>query len=225
MPAADMGYQYYKDFPERHRRQQLRCVAWSTGCLIPFLGLSGAGVLVYGTLLAYMPSWVFVLGLLFFVSVLFYFVKSLAGSIRDDLTGRIVPYFKEHVGLKGLDAAFWSGEELARNCRQLDQLAEKHGVSALSSFGYCDDRSGERLTWHNTADGIETISSLEAHLSEIERDRTAREGSAILDELKRMRNALAKAGDKNIPFCLILRNGLDRFISPMEMDQRKGSFW
>jgi hypothetical protein len=47
----------------------------------------------------------------------------------------------------------------------------------------------------------------------------------LVQELDVLQNNLEQAKDKNVRFCLLIRSGLDKMISPMEMDDRKGFFW
>ncbi|MCL4180207.1 MAG: hypothetical protein KJ072_21000, partial [Verrucomicrobia bacterium] len=49
--------------------------------------------------------------------------------------------------------------------------------------------------------------------------------TGLHDDLLRLQQYLKKAEAKGVRFCLIVRVGMDKMISPVEMDARKGHFW
>lgn len=134
---------------------------------------------------------------------------------------RIIPYFESTVG--GIET-FLAGEALARHLRQLDDVAADIGVTPLSEFGFNDDLCGETLVWHDAEDGLSALlpllAALEARPDRIEaRDPLALQ--CVQCDLRKMIEALQKARQGGIRFCLLLRHG--NGTSALEWEQRKGT--
>jgi len=181
--------------------------------------LTAAGVLAYGQSVLDSPTIIDFAGLAFFLAAFVFFAWFwLIRGIRECSICRIVPYFESRVGF-GKIQAFSGGVELAKHCRTLDALASQLGATPLSAFGFKDDRDGQKLNWHNPLDGIDTTARLKEHI------RGKQDAISIVQELDLLQNNLEQAREKNIKFCLLIRSGLDKMISPIEMDNRKGSFW
>ncbi len=135
------------------------------------------------------------------------------GGVRDSMRARIVPYFESRIGRHD---AFRHGAVVARRCASLDELCLARGVRPISSFGFADDIRGERVVWYDASEGLLTIRELMA---------AVHEEILLGEDLRAMEQALLRASEEDIRFCFILRNGMDHYISPMEMDRRVGSFW
>jgi hypothetical protein len=214
-----MKFKYIGNYPLKCLRKQIVSETWAIAFCVPFISLSAFGVWCYGQWALDTSTVINFAGFLFFCAAFMFFSWFwLLKNSRENLICRIVPYFESRVGF-GKMHAFSSGIEMAKQCRVLDILASKIGVSPLSAFGFKDDRDGQKLIWHNPADGINTIVRLKEQL------QNNPEASLLIQELDLLQNNLELARDKNIKFCLLIRSGLDKFITPMEMDSRKGSFW
>lgn len=189
-------------------------------CLL-FMVLPATGVLYYGDWLSDEPSLVAILGLLGCGAAFTFFTTHFFEAVQQALICRIVPYFERTVAdwPELNPSAFETGLHLARRCRWLDELAVREGVPPLSTYGFRDDRDGQRLVWHDAAEGVRTTGRL---LSVVQQETTQGE---LLNDLERLHRYLLKAQAKEIRFCLVLRGGLDKIISPMEMENRKGRFW
>jgi len=159
--------------------------------------------------------------LIFHRRILWFSWYLLLKNFRELFICRIVPYFESHVATypDNQPDAFDTGIFLVRHCRQLDDIAKNIGVKPLSDFGFKDDQDAQKLIWHESSEGIRTVEVLVAKMS----DGTT--PSDLMTDLVRLRDYLRKAQAKGIRFCLIIRAGLDKFISPVEMDNRKGRFW
>lgn len=142
-------------------------------------------------------------------------------NLGDLFVCRIVPYFESRVASypDTQEGPFTTGILLARNCRLLDERAAEAGVRRLSEFGFRDDRDWQRLIWHPASEGLRTVEALIA----VTQDTDGEKG--LRDDLLRLQQYLQKAEAKGIRFCLIVRAGLDKMISPMEMEARIGCFW
>jgi len=186
-----------------------------------FMVLPATGVLCYGAWLSDDTSVVAVLGLMGCGAAFTFFTTHFFGAVEQAMICRIVPYFERTVaGWPELKpSAFETGLHLARRCRWLDELAVREGVPPLSAYGFRDDRDGQRLVWHDAAEGVRTTGRL---ISVVHQDTTQGE---LLNDLERLHRYLLLAQAKGIRFCLVVRGGLDKIISPVEMDSRKGRFW
>jgi hypothetical protein len=197
-----------------------RSLAWTVGCSLPLLLLAGSGAVFNGLGFLYDHGLGSGLGFLVCGAFFLLFAKGLLAGVVDSFRCRIVPYFRERVG--DIDT-FSGGRALAKNCRQLDQLAAEAGLPTLSAFGFNDDRFGETLAWHDPRLGLETILGLLRKVRE--QPEAVTESEAVVAELEKIATALRKAQQRGIAFCFILRAGMDHFISPQEMDLRQGKFW
>lgn len=181
------------------------------------LGLALVGAIVRGHLFfQYHSLWDFLLCLVATVAFS-YFGRCFLIGVRDEWICRVVPYFEREVGLGIVDGPFSCGVHLARNCLLLDQVAVQTGILPISYFGYRDD--GRWVKWHDAQKAIDTVNALKGHPTVVA------VGEPLLKDLEVLLTALTKARDQHIRFCLIVRPGLDKFISPVEMDGRKGKFW
>jgi hypothetical protein len=123
---------------------------------------------------------------------------------------RVVPYFQTRV--REPWKAFNRGFELASKMAALDAAASGKGVAQPSDFGFSD----EPRRWWNARDGLRTLDAIAGSVADL---------GELGQDLAVLRSALEKAADKGIMFALLVRLGPDDFISPVEMDNRKGSFW
>jgi hypothetical protein len=212
--------EYYHGYPGRHRHGIASGISWALGCSSPFVLLAGTGALFHGLAFLYDRSLLSALGFLVCGGFLALFLWGLIAGILDSFKARIVPYFRQYIG----DIhTFSGGEALARNCRQLDQLANDLHLTTLSAFGFNDDQAGEQVAWHDPGQGLETVTGLLRKVRE--QPNALADAEAVAAELDNLAAALRKAQEKGVSFCLILRSGMDRFISPVEMDSRQGKFW
>jgi len=128
----------------------------------------------------------------------------------------IVPYFQRQLG----DIhTFARGHEVAKCCQKLDELALRLGLTPLSAFGFNDDFAGEELAWHAPELGLSTVSGLLLALSQGSHISEKRE--QLVTELTAIEDALRKASDRSVPFCLLVRAGGG--TNSMEWEQRKGT--
>lgn len=184
---------------------------------ILFLSFPTIGICLYFQWITEEIKWINIGGLILCAAALVYFGWfQLLKHLRQNFCCRIVPYFERRLGA-GEDA-FATGIELCRQCRKLDELANQAGLPILSSFGFRDDQDGQKLRWHEASDGLRTVEKLIA-APEVSRSLV------LLNDCKKLEHVLQEAQKQKIRFCLIVRAGLDKFISPMEMDNRKGYFW
>jgi hypothetical protein len=123
---------------------------------------------------------------------------------------RVVPYFQTRV--RDNWGAFNRGFAIASGMAALDAAASEKGVAQLSDFGFSD----EPRRWWNAREGLRTLDAIAGSVADSEK---------LAQDLAAMRSALEKAAEKEVTFALLVRLGPDDFISPVEMDNRKGSFW
>jgi hypothetical protein len=214
-----MRHRYIGNYPLKCLRKRITSELWCVCFCSPFVCLSAAGVFCYGLLVFDEPTLINVVVGLFFLAAFVWFTWFwLLRGIKHNFICRIVPYFESMVGF-GKIHAFKGGIELARQSRRLDDLACQIGVRPLSDFGFKDDQDGQELVWYNSSEGINTIIRLKEQL------QNNQKAISLVQELDVLQNNLEQAKDKNIRFCLLIRSGLDKMISPMEMDNRKGFFW
>lgn len=137
---------------------------------------------------------------------------------------RIVPYFSKRLDARAETwAAFRAGFSVAAALESLDNIAVGAGAVPLSTFGFTDDAYGQPVVWHPPAEALQTVSGLIEQLRATEAKQPGVQ-SLILD-LEMLAATLRKAIQSEASFCLIIRGGDDRYISPSEMDHRQGSFW
>jgi hypothetical protein len=127
------------------------------------------------------------------------------------------PYFESKVG--GL--AYCAAMHLAQHMEELDELARLHGVTPLSEFGWNDDLKGELNVWYDPLNGMKTVNILLTYFAADEFARSNK--TAIQNELKALDQALARASDRRIRFCLLLFCG--EATNEMKEARRTGSFF
>ena len=126
---------------------------------------------------------------------------------------RVVPYFQTRLGAPGEPSVtFEHGFGLANKMVALDAAASERGVAQPSDFGFSD----EPRRWWDARDGLRTLDAIAGSVAD---------SDELGQDLAALRSALEKAAEKGIQFALLVRLGADDFISPVEMDNRKGSFW
>jgi len=128
---------------------------------------------------------------------------------------RVVPYFQTRVGANDkpyTSGAFVHGFGVANKMAALDAAASERGVAQPSDFGFSD----EPRRWWDARDGLRTLDAIAGSVAD---------SDELGQDLAVLRTALEKAAEKEIQFALLVRLGPDDFISPVEMDNRKGSFW
>jgi hypothetical protein len=125
-------------------------------------------------------------------------------------------YFETKVG----GFAYHGAVHLARHMEEFVELARLHGVTPLSEFGWNDDLKGEFNVWHDPLKGLKTVHVLLAVLVTDEFARGDKPG--IQNELKTLAEALSRASDRRIRFCLLLFCG--EATNEMKEARRKGSF-
>jgi hypothetical protein len=104
------------------------------------------------------------------------------------------------------------GFGVAKEMPALDAAAMERGVAQPSDFGFSD----EPKRWWNAREGLQTLDAIAGLIAD---------SDELGQDLAAMRSALEAAAEKEIKFALLVRLGPDDFISPVEMDNRKGSFW
>jgi len=126
---------------------------------------------------------------------------------------RVVPYFKTRLSAPGEPSVtFKHGFGVANQMAALDAAASERGVAQTSDFGFSD----EPRRWWDARDGLRILDSIACSVPD---------SDELAQDLAVLRSALEKAAEKEIQFALLVRLGADDFISPVEMDNRKGSFW
>ena len=138
--------------------------------------------------------------------------------------GRIVPYFEKSNKGKISRDTFTAGAAVAAHCEALDLLASQRGLVPLSHFGFKDDRLWQKVKWHDPEQGLHSVDGLITALEEERPFHLEEERAEIISELKKWQSALEQARVLAVPFCLVIRLS-DKWISPMEMDERVGTFW
>ena len=142
------------------------------------------------------------------------------GTLDSANVVAILPYFpKSHPGVSG-GCSFLSGKALARNCTFLDTMAVQSGWKPLSYFGFADDLHNGKLVWHESGDGLQTISGLRTALCND--PSLLSEAAALVAELTLIEANLLEAVRLQAPFCLLLRYGSS--ASGQEMEVRQGYF-
>ncbi|NBV24884.1 MAG: hypothetical protein EBS05_23565 [Proteobacteria bacterium] len=185
-----------------------------------FLAPSGAAAFYGIQAILLQIEWTTVLLTLIASVLFFWFLRNAFAEFREVQNARIVPYFQQRGG-KG--EAFTTGLALSRNCEQLDKLAVELSLEPLSHFGFADDISSEAVQWHSASAGLYSVRGL-LHYLQAESGLVS-DAEHIIADLEKIEVALQGAEAREVRFCLILRQGFDRMISPVEMDRRQGSFW
>ncbi len=211
------AFDYCEGYPVRFRRGRRRAIVGAIGCLAPFLVASLVGLTCasYGFLEAPRALAVTRLVGLLVLSSLFGFWLWEGLCVARSTT--IVPYFERRVG----DIhTFGSGSEVAKHCQELDEFSLRLGLTPLSAFGFDDEYFGEKLTWHSAEIGLVTVVGLLQFFREND-DRTVSSNGQLIRELVAIEDALRKAAEHGIKFCLLLRIG--NVTNAMEWEQRKGT--
>lgn len=203
-PKAGYPQRYYDELRRAARIAAFLFAVTGTFALIT----TGATVFLNGSLI--------LAAVALAVFLLFGLLGGLMGLYDTWRHVRVIPYFPRTVGEI---ETFLAGEALARNLAQLDAIAREAGATPLSDFGFNDDLFREPLTWHPAARGVDTVEILQSSLqttSEVVHDR-----QAVLADLQKLKHALNRAADLDIPFCLLLRHG--NSTSGQEWDVRQGT--
>ena len=191
-----VGHQPFKCL----RRWLGQCVA----CLIyvsMFLVIPATGCWLYGQWVLEEPGLLsVVLFLLCAAAVVLFGWYGLLRNIKEGFVCRIVPYFESRVATypESQPDAFSTGVHLARRCRFLDERAVEAGVPPLSSFGFRDDRDGQKLTWHPVPDGLRTVDALIAVTQNVADE------AGLHDDLLRLQQYPEESGAKGgsiLPHC------------------------
>lgn len=151
---------------------------------------------------------------LFTAAFLVMLVSSVAGMV-EQFKVRVVPYFEKPLG----DVDTWmSGKSLLWHTRDMDELAEFLSVRPLSAFASGDDLIvGEEVKFHDPNEAVPTVEKL------LSRSKKSRFPKELIADLTKLHEALQSAAQKDVRFCLILREGAR--ASGHEMSFRKGSFF
>lgn len=199
-------------YPQRH----YEAVRSAKRCAIRAIAITGllAVLLVACSIYDVLPPVFGSIGLVVFG--LFGLLGGLGGLYDTVRYVRLIPYFKSHVG--EIDT-YLNGQTLARHCQQLDDLAQHLRVRPISYFGFNDDLRNEPLTWHAPADGLHTVSAILKSLEENKSDEGI--SNDVLADLKKWRDALGRASEMDIPFCVLLLHG--NSTSGHEWSIRKGT--
>ena len=143
------------------------------------------------------------------------FVVGAWAAIRDGLHVVVLPYFERRVG--EIDT-FLAGEHLLNHSRRLDEIATELGLIPLSEFASGDDMiHGEKLTWFDPTEALRTTERM------LEVEVAATLPVEVVEDLEKLRHALARSSAQGIRFCLLIREG--RSVSGAEMDARQGNFF
>jgi hypothetical protein len=143
-----------------------------------------------------------------------FLVGTLLGT-PDRSRPQVLPYFEQRLG--GTDT-FLAGCHLLRHSRALDDMAEHLSLQSLSDFESGDDLMGEELCWFSARDVLPTVEGL---LSAVSENNTF--PPKVTSNLTGLRDALQRAGARDVRFCLLLRQ--QDWASGHEMDSRRGSFF
>jgi hypothetical protein len=109
---------------------------------------------------------------------------------------------------------------MAQGFDALESRASQQGVAPLSAFGFGDDILGQVVVWHPADSGLKTVRALVASSH-----GAALVNPKLLEDLQATEAALERAEAAAVRFAVVVRIGADDWISPHEMDCRKGSFW
>ena len=141
---------------------------------------------------------------------------SVAAFFEASFYANIHPYFESKVG--GIDT-FARGRGIARQLEKLDAIAIEAEVEPLSNFGFNDDMRGEILVWHDAAIGLTSVEAI------LKRARSEpgliRDQARVVVDLERIGEALRKAMDNEIRFCLLFRTS--NATNAREWERRRGT--
>lgn len=148
-------------------------------------------------------------------SVFLYVLLTTWAAFRDFRIAQVLPYFERPLG----EIETWlAGRELLWNSHALDEIARDLGAVPLSQFVSGDPL--DETEPHAMFDAREALATAENLLED---DATALLGESLTLDLKKLRNALAFAVANDVQFSLHVREGTA--VCPMEMSQRKGSYF
>lgn len=195
-------FQYYKGYPAKYRSARFLEIGCAIVTAIPFLAVTIFGVAIYAVVWFHegltVTDSLRLLGL-FVVGSLFGYM--LRNSIRAAIRQRIVPCFQQRIG--DIDT-FLSGQEIAKRCQALDEIASRLGVTPLSAFGFGDGFWGGEPTWHPAENGLVTVVRLLQYVRESD-EALFPAKEQLIRELVAVDDALRKAASRGIMFCLHLK--------------------
>lgn len=211
---------YWRGYPRRMLWEHLYHIAYTLMFIGPLLLVALIGMVLTSIVFFAEKN---LLSLFFFglTTVLFFLLGYwlIVSLLQNRVAGRVVLYFKSFLKVD----VFTKGSAVAKNCEFLDKDAKSLGIRGLSDFGFNDDFLGEKLDWFDPNEGVEAFSLL---IDKVEKSTESyHRRDELLQDLQDMLDALLLAQKEGVYFCLIFRYGADELISPMEMDERTGSFW
>lgn len=147
---------------------------------------------------------------------------------RDLVMARIIPYYETTFEVEGeegewIHQAWRGGSALAAHFRTLDARTRQLGLTPLAELGFGDDRSLLRraITWLDPEEVLKTLRGLAKAL-----DQDPRPADPWLrEDLAGLGRALEVAAARGVRVELFFRFGSDDLIYPMEMWERKGTFF
>jgi hypothetical protein len=215
-PKGRPQFEYYRGYPARFRKDRRRAIVcgliWPGSLFLLALAGLACAAYVVGTSSSAAAIWRLIgLGLL-----TSFFGVGLVVVLRIKARTMIVPYFKTALGDI---CTFAQGYVVARSCQALDELALQNGLTPLSAYGFNDDWDGEVLTWHPPAQGLATFAGL-LNLLAGRPDFFPRQDK-LVQELSNIRDALHKAADRDVPFCLLLYSAGG--TNSIEWERRQGT--
>ncbi len=211
------SFRYCEGYPERYLTARRSNIRWAIGCFGPFLCASIVGLFfaAYGFNAASRFAATLRLVELFLFAC--YFGHLLWDGVCVARRTCIVPYFQQT--LEDIHT-FAQGEAIAKHCQELDAMSLELGVSPLSTFGFNDDFYGEELVWHPADKGLATVTRLIQALRASDPLKLS-DQDQVISELVAIENALRKASEQSVMFCLLLRTS--GVTNAIEWEQRKGS--
>lgn len=144
---------------------------------------------------------------------------------------RVVPYFErkyfrankpQRVTDESM-RVFRRGAGIATDIEKLDETARRLSVAPLSSFGFGDDLFSRDPAWREIDEGLATVDAVTAAVRHPAMAATL--DADTVEDLQALGDALRKARKRSTRFALIVRHGPDKFVSGVEMEKRRGSFW
>jgi len=195
------SFTYYRGYPGRLRRDRRADLFVSLGCSGSLTLAAVVGIVLDVIFLKFFEfQWTLIASLVGLIGFACFTVRlffEMRGKIED---AHVVPYFRQPLG--GIDT-FTRGYAVAKSCQELDEIAVVSGITPLSAFGFNDDLNREELVWHAPERGLETIRVLLSRLRASSPGRPDEE--QLIEELNAMAEALNKAAELAVPFCLFLR--------------------
>lgn len=180
-------------YPPRFYAERIRSRAWATVPLgvLGFFEVGFAYVLWMGA-----GNVLQVLGLGIVSWFIFCVIR---GHVKAWRNARIFPYYDK---LLPKAETYLSGQALLRNCLRLDRLAEEKGIRSISGYGFPDALRGEKVVWHDAADGLQTIEALLKEVSE--RPQSVDDASTLISDLAKIRDAFERAKNEGIKFSFLI---------------------